>query len=168
MDIGAIQGALASLKTAADIARAITDLKVTSEVQTKVIELQNALLAAQASAISATTQQFELQEQIRSLQTQLAAHNNWSSESQRYALVSMWGSSAQAYALRQDSSNGESPHLLCPQCFVSGRKGMLAPVTKDNWVFYVCPSCKNTIATGYRGVGAPKFAEQYAEKSGSG
>ncbi len=168
MDIGAIQGALASLKTAADIARAITDLKVTSEVQTKIIELQNALLAAQGSAISATTQQFELHEKVRLLEAQLAAHDDWSKESQRYALVSMWSGSAQAFALKEDSANGEPPYLLCPQCFVGRRKGMLASVTKDTWVFYVCPSCKNTIATGYRGIGAPKYAEQYGKQAAGG
>ena len=167
MDIGAIQGALASLKTAADIARAITDLKVTSEVQTKIIELQNALLSAQGSAIAATTQQFELQEKVRALEAHLASHDDWSRESQRYSLISMWGGSAQAFALKQDSANGEHPHLLCPQCFVNRKKGMLASVNKDGWVVYVCPSCKNTIATGYRGIGAPKFVEQYGEQAAS-
>ncbi len=164
MDIGVIQGALTSLKAAADITKAITDLKVSSEVQGKIIELQNLLLAAQSSAIAATTVQIELNERIRSLEGQISAYDDWDRKSQRYALVSMWGDAAQAYALKKEAAAGEAPHLLCPQCFVSRRKGMLAPVTRDGWVLYVCPSCKNSIATGSRRIGPPQFVEQYVER----
>ena len=83
MDIGVIQGALTSLKAAADITKAITDLKVSSEVQGKIIELQNLLLAAQSSAIAATTVQIELNERIRSLEGQISAYDDWDRKSQR-------------------------------------------------------------------------------------
>lgn len=71
MDILAIQGAVASLKTAGDIARSFLELKSLTEVQSKVIELQNALLDAQSAALSATAAQFGLQEQVRELEAQL-------------------------------------------------------------------------------------------------
>ena len=164
MDIGAIQGALASLKTAAGIVKAMMGLKVTAEVQGKVIELQSVILEAQGNAIEATTAQYQLAERIRELEAELASRDNWGNESQRYALVAMWGGAAQAYALKQAAANGESPHLLCPQCFAAGRKGMLAPVNRNGEVYYVCPGCKNSIHTGFRGIGEPRYVEEYLER----
>lgn len=163
MDIGAIQGALTSLKTAADILKAMAGLKITTEVQSNIIELQSVILEAQGNAIEATTAQYQLIERIRALEADLASRDNWGNESQRYALVAMWGGAAQAYALKQAAANGESPHLLCPQCFAAGRKGMLAPVNRNGEVYYVCPGCKNSIHTGFRGIGAPSYAEEYLE-----
>jgi hypothetical protein len=164
MVVAAIQGALGSLKTAAGIVKSIMAMKVTAEVQDKVIELQGVILEAQTNAIAATTAQYELHERVRELEAALAAREDWARESQRYALVAMWGGAAQAYALKQEACNGEPPHLVCPQCFATGKKGMLAPIKRDGDIYYVCPQCKNTMATGFRGIGGPQYAEQYVER----
>lgn len=168
MAVAAIQGALGSLKAAAGIVRSMMDMKVTAEVQDKVIELQGVILEAQTSAISATTAQYELNERVRELEAALAAREDWKAESLRYALVAMWGGAAQAYALKEAAAQGEAPHLLCPQCFASGKKGMLAPVKRNGDIYYVCPQCKNTIETGFRGIGGPQYAEQYLERNAKG
>lgn len=159
MDIGAIQGMMASLKAATDVTKAIFELKTTAEVQAKVIELQSALLAAQSSALEATNSQYTLQDRIRELEAQLRDFEDWGRQEQRYALVCPWRGPAQVYALKAANADGEQAHYLCSNCFHNRRRVILNPISKDGWVHLVCPSCKATATTGYRGVGAPKYAE---------
>ena len=170
MDLVAIQAAIAGLKAATDISSALLKMKVTGEVQTKVIELQTALLAAQNAALSATAAQFELQEKVRELETQLQQKADWEAVRGRYRLVSPWQGPAQAYALLRGAAHGEPPHLACTACFHNRRVVILNPMnTKDRWVQMVCPSCKAAMETGYRGIGAPKYAEEYeAQQRGEG
>ena len=82
MDYSAIKGMMASLKAATDISKALFELKVTAEVQGKVIELQSALMSAQSSAHEAMTSQ--------------------------YTLVCLWRGSAQVYALEKERGGGVS------------------------------------------------------------
>lgn len=164
MDILAIQAALTSLKTATDIVISLHDMKTSAEVQSKIIDLQRALLAAQGCAMTATNAQFELQMKVKELEDQLATINDWSAEKSRYALVSPWRGAAQAYALKKSASEGEEPHLICPTCFSSGSRSFLNPNKRDGWVVLSCVRCKTTIETGYKGIGKPEFAEDYLQK----
>jgi hypothetical protein len=162
MDISALQAVLTSLKSATEVAKAIFDLKESGAVQSKVIEIQSALLAAQSSALEATNAQYVLQDRVRELEAQLKKLEDWGDQEQRYALVGPWRGPAQVYALRKEIANGESPHYLCTNCFHSRRRTILNPTTKDGWVHLVCPVCKSDLTTGFRGVGSPKFAEEVA------
>ena len=58
MDLTLIQGTLTGLKTAFDIAKAMSDLKTMSEVQSKIIEMQHVIVEAQSSAMAANAEQF--------------------------------------------------------------------------------------------------------------
>jgi len=161
----AIQAALASLKVATDISKSILDFKAGGEIQGKVIELQGALMEAQTAAISATTAQFELQERIRALEEELRAANDWGGQECRYVLVCPWGGPAQVYALKRSASEGEEPHFLCSHCFHDRKRVILNPGKRGSWVIMVCPSCKASVDTDYRGIGSPKYAEEYAKDS---
>jgi len=162
MDFIAIQGAISSLKAAAEISKSIMDMKNMSEVQGKVIELQSALLEAQNCALTATALQFELQEKVRELEAKLKKKGDWEDQKARYQLVCPWENPAQAYALKESHSNGEEPHLLCASCFHNEEKVILNPVkSKTNWVQMICPKCKAVMDTGYRGIGSPQYAEKY-------
>lgn len=161
MDLAAIQGAISSLKLAADISRSMMDMKNMADVQGKVILLQSALLEAQNAALSATAAQFELQEKIRLLEAQLKDKGDWDTEKGRYLLVAPWHGPAQVYALRREDAKGEQPHYVCPSCYHSGKKKIMNPIKKNGgWIQMVCPSCKAEMDTGFRGVGAPKYAEE--------
>lgn len=165
MDLSAIQAAVTSLKVATGIAKSILDTKTTVEIQSKVIEIQSALLEAQASAITATTAQFELQERVRTLEGELKAARSWGDETHRYALVSPFRNGGTVYALKASTANGEAPHLLCPNCFGSHQKSFLSPVRdKEGWISLSCATCKLSIGTGFRGVGDPVYAENYAKQ----
>lgn len=164
MDFSAIQGMMASLKAATDISKALFELKVTSEVQGKVIELQSALMSAQSSALEATNAQYSLQERVRELESQLRSFQDWGDQEKRYALVSPWKGPAQVYALKKESASEERAHYLCTNCFHARKRIILNPTNKDGWVYLACPSCKSSISTGYRGIGAPKYADDLASE----
>lgn len=165
MELTAIQAAFSSLKVATDVAKSILETKTTVEVQGKVIEIQSALLAAQGAAIAATNAQFELVEKVRQLENRLEAANAWDVDAERCALVSPFGNGGSVLALKEAVSNGEVPHLLCPNCFGSRRKSFLAPVKeKDGWISLSCSACKFSIGTGYRGIGDPMYAEAYVKQ----
>lgn len=167
MDITGIPAAVSSLKAAIDIAQSLLKMKNMTDVQAKVIELQSALLDAQSGALAATAAQYELLEKVRVLERELQAKTDWEGEKVRYSLVTPWRGMAQAYALRRDAANGEPPHLVCTNCFNNGRRVILNPARdKDGWVQLVCPTCRASVATGYRAIGGPKYAEDYAD-SGS-
>jgi hypothetical protein len=162
VDLVAIQAAIGSLKAATDISRSLLQMKTMADVQGKVIELQSALLDAQNGALAATAAQFELLERIRALEAQLKEKGDWEAQRVRYLLVSPWRGPAQAYALKRDVAEGEKPHLVCANCFHSSRRVILNPVSdKGGFVQMVCPACKATMDTGYRGIGGPKYAEEY-------
>lgn len=94
MDYSAIQGMMASLKAATDISKALFDLKMTAEIQRKVIELQSALMSAQSSALEATTSQYTLQDRVRELESQVRDLQDWGAEGEVYACVPLaWPSS---------------------------------------------------------------------------
>lgn len=117
MDINAVQAMMGSLKAATDISKALFDLKTTAEVQSKVIDIQRALLAAQSSALEATNSQFALQERVRELESQLKNFEDWGQQEQRYRLANPWRGPAQVYALKKDHAHGEQPHFLCANCY---------------------------------------------------
>ena len=170
MDITAIQSTITGLKIATGLIKGILETKNEIEVQGKVIELQAALLEVHTNAISATTAQFELLERVRALEEQLKAFNDWDEQGQRYTLVCPWQDAAQVYALRKANSDGEVPHFLCPNCF-HGRHRVIFNQVVDKGNRYrvslICPSCKAKIDTDYRGIGAPKYAEEYAQNGSS-
>ncbi|MDP2029301.1 MAG: hypothetical protein Q8K12_06680 [Thiobacillus sp.] len=158
MDITLIQGTITGLKAAADIAKSLMELKSISDVQAKVIELQSAILSAQSSALSANADQAAMVDEIRQLKDEVACIKAWETQKQRYKLLSPW-SAGVTYALKESMSNSEPPHLICTNCYESGRKSILNPLAGSNgFVSYVCPVCKSQIPTGYRGSPSPEYA----------
>jgi hypothetical protein len=60
--------------------QAIIGLKVSSEVQAKVIELQAVIMAAQGDALSAQSDQFALLQRIRDLEEEVAKFKAWDAQ----------------------------------------------------------------------------------------
>jgi hypothetical protein len=72
MDMSSIAGLASSLKVAGDITKAIVDLRDAQLVQTKVIELQREIMAAQGSALTALAAQSAIIVEIDELKAQVA------------------------------------------------------------------------------------------------
>ena len=158
MDITLIQGAVTSMKTAFDIAKAMSEMKSMTDVQGKVIELQQAILAAQSSAMTANSEQFAALEELRILRAELDRSKGWELEKKRFSLFQATG--GVAYALRESQKNeSEPPHYLCANCFDQGRKSIInnhQGVT--GFTSWLCPTCKAQFSTGYKGGVPAKFA----------
>lgn len=163
MDLSDIQAAVSSLGTAVSAARGILDLSATAEVKAKVAELQDALLAAQGAAISATQAQMALVAEVQGLKEQLKEFQDWGGQESRYALISPFKNAGQVYALKQEAAGEEKPHFLCTNCFQGKKKVMLNP--SGGWggipVTLNCPACEATIHTGLVGIGSARYAEEY-------
>jgi len=163
VDLGTIQATVTSLKAAFDIAKGISDLKTGSEVQAKVIELQQIILSAQENALRANTDQFELMNELKALREQLEGVNKWMDERNRYVLhKSNATSGGVVYALlKSEAKAGEPAHFLCPECYELGRKSILMNSGNERAGFtkWVCNKCKLEIPTGYRGPVSADFVE---------
>lgn len=161
VDMHMIQGTIASLKFAGDVAKSLLELKTLGDVQGKVIELQSAILSAQGSALSANAEQSAMVEEIRKLKEEIASVKAWQSEKQRYKLTNQWDGGGVAYALKETMANGEPPHVICTKCYEDGRKSILNPSRNvRGFLDYVCPICSSQIPTGYRGGATPEYAAE--------
>ncbi len=123
-DVLTIGGALASLKTANEIARSFIGLRDQATIQTKVIELQSVILSAQSSALAAQGEQFALLENKRELETSIADLEAWNREKQRYALNEL-ATGRFAYTLKENEQAGEPIHHICANCYQERRKPIL-------------------------------------------
>lgn len=72
VDALTIGGALSSLKTAADIAKALLGLRDEMQIRNKVIELQSAILSAQSDALQSQAEQNNLLHRVRELEAENA------------------------------------------------------------------------------------------------
>lgn len=148
----AFQSAASSLKTAGEIVKALIGMKITAEVQAKVIELQGVILAAQSGAMDAQASQVQLLDRVRELEDELVKFKDWEAEKQRYGLVRDSGG-CMIYALKQTAVDaGEAPHAICPNCYENGKKSFLQPApdgARAHGAF--CPQCN----AAYRVWGPP-------------
>jgi hypothetical protein len=124
VDIPSIAAAMTSLKTAADIAKGMLDLKAGADARGVVIDLQSVILNAQSSALAAQSEQMTLLQRVAELEKEASRAAAWESEKQRYRLRD-YGNQRFAYELRLESANGEPLHRLCAKCFQEGRKSIL-------------------------------------------
>ena len=85
-----LQSAVLSLKTASDIAKGFLHLTSLADVQGKVIELQDVILAAQTSALAAQSEQFTMVERVRDLEKEITRIKAWEEEKKRYQMVNPW------------------------------------------------------------------------------
>jgi hypothetical protein len=154
MDISLIQGTIAGFKLASDIAKSLLKLKTISEVQAKVVDLQDAILSAQNSALAANAHQTAMVEEIRSLKEEIAHIKAWKKEKQRYKLISPWPGTV-LYALKEKCAASEVPHWICTKCYEDRRKSILNPQYRTNGFVFICPTCKAEYQSPYLGTTPP-------------
>jgi len=126
----ALSSAASSLQAAGQLVKSLIGLKVTADVQAKIIELQAVIFAAQGDALAAQSEQFALAQRVRDLETEVAKAKAWEAEKERYQLQE-FPTGVFAYALKPDAANGEPPHRICPNCYQEGRKSILQIVFKE-------------------------------------
>lgn len=159
-----LQGAISGLKSAADIAIGLSKLHTMTEVQGKAIELQQIILAAQSSALSAQSDQLALMECIRKLEKEIADVKAWETQKQRYKLVSPW-KGAVVQALKKSSGDCEPPHWICTRCYEEGTKGFLGNKEERGRLVLECTHCKTQLQTPWGGGSIEyKYAEEVTQE----
>ncbi len=146
MDMASIQAAVGSLKAATDIGIALLKLSTTAEMKAKVVELNTQILAAQASALAANSDQFTLLQEKRDLEAEIAGMKTWNAEKERYQLHP-FQTGTFAYAIKAAMQNGEPPHYICAACYQRGHKFILQVVEGSFQTEHHCPECKAEIVT---------------------
>jgi len=133
---------LSAFKTLFDTARSLKDMNDAVVRSAAVIELQEQILSARA-------QQIELIERVRELEREVAQFKTWETEKQRYKLKD-FGQNTFAYELKPEAANDEPEHLICPQCYQTGRKSILQFEGRDvhQRESYRCFSCKTRLDLG--------------------
>jgi hypothetical protein len=118
MDMGSIAAAASSLKVAGDIAAGLINLKTTAEVQTKAIELNQKIIAAQHDIFAANAAQSALVQRVGVLERQIAEMKAWDEQRKCYRLIHPWeGRPALVYALRASCRADEAAHWICTKCY---------------------------------------------------
>ena len=146
VDTSAIASAYTGLNAAYKILSGFLNLKISSEVQAKVIELQGIIVAAQKDAFAAQTAEAALRDEVRSLKEEISQMEKWEAEKEKYSLQQV-ASGAFAYALKsQTTFGGETPHWLCTNCYENRHKSILQKQgTAQRLSTYKCPACSNSI-----------------------
>ena len=76
----------------------------------------------------------------------------WETEKQRYKLKD-FGENTFAYELKPEAANDEPEHLICPQCYQTGRKSILQFEGRHDLsklAMYRCYSCRTQLHLGIR------------------
>jgi hypothetical protein len=145
MPVEYISTVLTSLSSASTIAKALIDLKVSSEVVGKVIELQSQIVAAQTSTLAAQEQQHELRKQIESLERDIAKLREWDSLRGQYPLREI-SPGVYVRELNDPTITGEPAHWLCCNCFDQHEKSILQWQNTVNGIkAYRCHRCNSVI-----------------------
>ena len=136
---------LNAFKTLFDTARSLKDMNDAVVRSAAVIELQEQILSARA-------QQIELIERVRELEREVAQFKTWETEKRRYKLKD-FGENTFAYELKPEAANDEPEHLICPQCYQTGRKSILQFEGRHDLsklAMYRCYSCRTQLHLGIR------------------
>jgi hypothetical protein len=125
IDIGAISGAIGSIKAAGDIANAMLTLRDGEMVQKQTIELNRIILSAQSDAIAANATQTDLIAKVSDLEKEIARMKDWEADKSRYELTEL-APGIVAFSIRESMRNGEPFHRICANCCANGKKGVPA------------------------------------------
>jgi hypothetical protein len=142
VDITAIASIATSLRSAAEITKAMKDVRDANLIQTKTFELTREIMAAQSYALEAMATQSDLLTSKRELEEKISKLETWNTEKGRYHLKSIQTGVA-VYALKEGMENGEEPHYLCPTCYNRGQKSILQRESHamGRAVMQVCHEC---------------------------
>ncbi|MDD5758706.1 MAG: hypothetical protein PHI06_06445 [Desulfobulbaceae bacterium] len=138
-----ISAAIASAKTALDIAKTAHNLSDFNNLVSAISEVNTKLMDATAVALASQEKQSALTNRITELEDQLRQVENWESQMKRYKLHEFPATKALAYALQLGMEDNEPVHYLCTTCVSKREKTILQPHGR----FLYCPICKNNIET---------------------
>ena len=108
--------AMSSLSTASSIAKTMLELRDFQQINSKVIELQQAIISAQQQVLSGQSEQATLAEKIQALENECTRLKDWTVERTRYTRREI-GEGVFAYVANDQAGTLQSAHKLCCNCF---------------------------------------------------
>jgi Zn finger protein HypA/HybF involved in hydrogenase expression len=144
------ESTLGTLQSAYDLAKNLLNMHDAVTRQATVIELQNKILAAQASALASSQAQASQVNEIRELEEEVARLKAWGAEKNRYHMRRA-EPGVLFFSLKPEHIDTEPPHQLCAHCYERGEKSYLQATAKlqmRHRVHY-CPNCKSEFAMGH-------------------
>lgn len=154
-----IQSTISGIKTATDIAKSIMDIKNDAEINKKISEVNETLLAAQESAISTYNEYSSALQRRDEAEKEIMRIKNFEHEKERYALTPIIDGLAVVYALKESVNEGDPPHWICTNCYEDSKRSILQHrKSREGFVLIVCPRCLSEIHSSYRNIEAPKYA----------
>ena len=117
-------GAIGGLKAALEILKGLKTTADAVAINDAKIQLQGAIIEAQAGLMSAQEAQAAQLDRIRKLEQEIVQLKDWSAEAERYEPVDIYLGTI-AYMPKLGMENGEPAHWLCPNCFQHRKKSFL-------------------------------------------
>lgn len=121
-----ISAAIASTKTALDIAKAAHELSNFNELVAALSEVNAKLMQATAVALASQEKQSELTDEIAILKDKIRKNEDWEAQMQRYQLI-QFPTGALVYAVKPGMEQGQPTHYLCASCVDKRQKSTLQP-----------------------------------------
>lgn len=142
--------ALSSLSAASTIAKAMLELRDLNQLNSKVIELQQAIISAQQQVLSGQGEQTALAAKVHELEKECVRLKDWSAEKQRYTRREI-GQGVFAYVENGFVGNLQSAHKLCCSCFDKTIQSTLQESREpQRMIGLVCPNgCPTIVFTHY-------------------
>lgn len=141
VDIGAIAGALQSIKVASDLVKGAIGLRDAKIIEDRLKAVVGNLIEAQVRVLEAQATISALLDSERELKRKIAEFEEWAAEKQRYELVGLVDG-ALAYAAKEAMRGPEPPHYLCPACFQRKEKSIMQGSVKRGIKSLTCPVCE--------------------------
>jgi Zn finger protein HypA/HybF involved in hydrogenase expression len=136
---------VASLRSAAEITKAMMNIGDASRMHANLFELMREIMSAQSSALVSQSAYHELLENKRGVEEEIAKLKAWNMEKYRYELQSV-GPGAVAYVPKQSMRGTEPVHWICAHCFQSGKKRFLNESHSDlHFVYHKCQECSGKV-----------------------
>lgn len=116
---------LTSLKTVCEIVRSFAGIKDAAMIDSKTSELQSKILEVQNFALEEQLAKKTLSEKIGSLEKEILDFKNWEAEKTKYYLRNI-GLGTVVYTLKDEPMNkGETFHQICSHCYEKQYKSIL-------------------------------------------
>lgn len=125
-----------------DLAGAMVGLRDAALINSKVIDLQQAIMAAQSGALSAQQEHFMLSMRVKALEDECVRLKDWSAEKEGYALAEV-AAGVFVYLPKERMGTIQATHKLCCHCFEAGHKSLLQQARNAQLVFTLsCHECR--------------------------
>src|SRR5580700_6298786 len=163
-DISAISAAISALNGAKDIAQSMISLHDRKAFQAKLLEFQGKLIDANNAALAAQDERTALLQRVGDLEKEIARLKTWVTEKQRYQLTDI-GDGTFAYAIKESMSGGEPPHYICTNCYEQAKKSILNSTRlPGGGNLLTCASCSTKLIIRH-GYAPPSYVSSPQDKA---